>query len=185
MEEENKYKGIPEGEDARGENRPEESKPSGSVPPAIPEEIRTEKKWADTLGIDYDEEKAAHDNAAPVPDEMPGLPPQPRERKVPPVYVMSPDEELPPAREEFREPMPPTYMVWAVIATVFCCLPLGVAAIFFAAQVSTKYYARDFDGARKSSERAEIWIIASIVTGVLFNILYLPLWLITGMMAGV
>lgn len=181
---ENKYNDIPQGENAKGENLSEESKPAVSVPPAIPEEILTEKKWADTLGIDYDEEKVARENAAPVPDEMPGSSTQRPERKTPPMYVMSPDEELPQAGPEFRAPMPPTFMVWAVIATVCCCLPLGVVAIFFAAQVSTRYYARDYEGAKKASERAEIWIIASIVCGVVSNILYMPLTLISGMMTG-
>lgn len=66
-----------------------------------------------------------------------------------------------------------------MISTVCCCLPLGVVAIFFAAQVSTKYYARDFEGAKKASERAELWIILAIALGVAFNILYMPLSLLS------
>ncbi len=159
------------------------------VPPAIPDEIRTEinteKKWADTFGIEYDERKVMEENeapqpdSAPVPDSSPASGPALRGKSAP-MYVMPPDEQLPPVQPEFREPMPPTFMVWAVISTVCCCLPLGVVAIFFAAQVSTKYYARDFEGSKKASERAELWIILAIALGVAFNILYMPLSLLSG-----
>lgn len=156
-------------------------------PPAIPEEIRTEKKWADTFGIEYDERKVMEENEAPQPDSapVPGSSPVPdatHAGKPAPMYVMPPDEQLPPVQPEFREPMPPTYMVWAVISTVCCCLPLGVVAIFFAAQVSAKYYARDFEGSKKASERAELWIILAIALGVAFNILYMPLSLLSSSM---
>lgn len=145
----------------------EENKETRQGPPEIPADLRTEinteKKWADTFGIEYDERKVVEEKGGPAP-----------------MYVMPPDEQLPPVQPEFREPMPPTYMVWAVISTVCCCLPLGVVAIFFAAQVSTKYYARDFEGAKKASERAELWIILAIALGMAFNILYLPLSLLSG-----
>ena len=74
--------------------------------------------------------------------------------------------------------MPPTYLVWAVIMTVICCLPAGVVAIIYSTQVSSKYYAGDMEGARRSSERAQIWIIVSFVVGVLVQSLYLPLSLL-------
>lgn len=169
----------------------------GVVPPEIPEEIRTEKKWADTLGIDYDEQKVMEQNESVRADNYtpgaaqnpsPGAPqenPRGAAQDSGYLYVMPAEEQLPPAVPESREPMPPTYMVWAVISTICCCLPLGVVAIVFAAQVSTKYYARDFAGARKASERAELWIIIAIVLGVVSNILYVPLSLLSGLMTGV
>lgn len=76
-------------------------------------------------------------------------------------------------------PMPQTYLVWAVIMTVLCCLPAGIVAIIFSSQVTSKYYAGDIEGARKASERAQIWIIVSFVLGVLVNTLYLPLAMIS------
>lgn len=74
--------------------------------------------------------------------------------------------------------MPATYMLWSIVATILCCLPAGVAAIVYSAQVSSKFYAQDYDGARRCSRNAEIWIIASIVTGVIFNAFYMPLTLL-------
>ena len=74
--------------------------------------------------------------------------------------------------------MPPTFMIWAILSTICCCLPAGVVAIIFSSQVSSKYFARDYEGARKASERTEMWIIASIVLGIIVNALYMPLSLL-------
>lgn len=74
--------------------------------------------------------------------------------------------------------MPQTYLVWSVVMTVLCCLPAGIAAIIFSSQVSSRYYAGDLDGAKRASERAQVWIIVSFVLGVLANTLYLPILLI-------
>lgn len=172
---------IPEDEVSAGEivppEVPEDEVSAGEVvPPEIPEEIRTEKKWADTFGMEYDEQKVMEQNAPLEADTYPGV----DQQGAAPMYVMPPEEQLPPVVPEMREPMPPTYMLWAVLTTLCCCLPVGVVAIFFAAQVSTRYYARDFAGSRKASERAELWIILAIVLGMIANILYLPFSLLSG-----
>ena len=83
-----------------------------------------------------------------------------------------------PPRPHVDEGMPPTYLVWAVVMTVLCCLPAGVVAIVFACQVSSKFYAGDMEGALRASERAQIWIIVSFVLGVLANTLSLPIMLL-------
>jgi hypothetical protein len=44
-------------------------------------------------------------------------------------------------------PKPDNYLVWAILSTLFCCLPLGVASIVFAAQVDGKYNSGDYAGA--------------------------------------
>ncbi|MCM1369252.1 MAG: CD225/dispanin family protein [Candidatus Amulumruptor caecigallinarius] len=75
--------------------------------------------------------------------------------------------------------MPPTYMVWSILATVCCCIAGGVVAIFYSASVSSKFYARDYEGAEKASERAQLWIIIAIVAGVVSNALMMPFSLLT------
>ena len=77
--------------------------------------------------------------------------------------------------------MPPTFLVWAVVMTVFCCTVPGIVAIIYSAQVSSKFYQGDFEGASRASRRAEIWIIVSFVLGVLVSTLYLPLMIAGGM----
>ena len=73
------------------------------------------------------------------------------------------------------EPMPNTYLIWAVITTIVCCLIPGIIAIIYSASVSSKYYAGDVEGSRRASRNAQIWCIVAIVAGVFWATLYLPL----------
>jgi len=66
-----------------------------------------------------------------------------------------------------QEPCPPTNLVWAIIATVLCCLPAGVVAIVYALKVSNKYRAGDIEGAKRASETGAWWCIASIILGII------------------
>ena len=77
------------------------------------------------------------------------------------------------------EQMPPSYLVWSILALVFCCFPTAIVAIIYSAQVSSKFYAKDYEGAKKCSDRAQIWIIASIVLGIVSAALYVPLSLLS------
>lgn len=66
-----------------------------------------------------------------------------------------------------KTPMPDTYLAWSIIVTLLCCIPCGIAAIYFSAQVSSRYEGGDLKGAEKCSERAQLWIILSIVLGLI------------------
>ena len=70
-----------------------------------------------------------------------------------------------PAPAQAPEEMPPTYMVWAVIATLCCCLPTGVVALIYASKVSPLWQRGDYLGSRRASERAGWWVIISFVGG--------------------
>lgn len=69
------------------------------------------------------------------------------------------------AAVEQGEPMPSSYLGWNIAMTLCCCLPFGVAGIFFSSMVSQKWYRGDFEGAKKASERAAWCLILSIVLG--------------------
>lgn len=71
-------------------------------------------------------------------------------------------------------PCPPTYLVWAIIVTVCCCTPLGIVAIIYAANIKNAYYRGDYAKAQRNSNRAQAWIIAAIVLG----LLYIPVQII-------
>lgn len=62
---------------------------------------------------------------------------------------------------------PPTYLVWAILSTLCCCLPFGIAAIVYASNVKTKFNGGDIEGAMKYSERAALWVIISFVAGLI------------------
>jgi hypothetical protein len=60
----------------------------------------------------------------------------------------------PPAPTEYI----PNYLVPAILVTLFCCLPFGIAAIVYAAQVDAKLQAGDVAGARDASQKAKTWV---------------------------
>lgn len=63
------------------------------------------------------------------------------------------------------EPMPTSYLAWNIVMTLCCCLPLGVAGIFFSSMVAQKWQRGDFEGAKKASDRAAWCLILSFVLG--------------------
>ncbi len=59
----------------------------------------------------------------------------------------------------------PNYLVFAILATVFCCLPTGIAAIVYAAQVNGKLQAGNVAGAQADSKNAKMWCWISFGLG--------------------
>jgi len=62
-------------------------------------------------------------------------------------------------------PPPQNYLVWAILSTIFCCLPLGIASIVFAAQVSSKWQVGDYAGAQESSRKAKQFALWGTIIG--------------------
>jgi hypothetical protein len=67
----------------------------------------------------------------------------------------------PPASTEYI----PNRLVWAILTTLFCCLPLGIVSIVYAAQVDGKRAAGDIAGAREASRKAGWWALWSVIAG--------------------
>jgi Interferon-induced transmembrane protein len=51
----------------------------------------------------------------------------------------------------------PNYLVQSILVTVCCCLPAGIVAIVYAAQVNSKIAAGDMAGAYQASRMAKMW----------------------------
>ena len=75
-----------------------------------------------------------------------------------------------------RPPMPDTYMVWAILVTVLCCLPFGIVSIVKASQVSTLYYQGNYAEARAASRAARNWAIASAVSSGAIVLVYVAVF---------
>jgi hypothetical protein len=58
------------------------------------------------------------------------------------------------------------YLIQSILVTLFCCLPLGIAAIVFAAQVNGKIGAGDMAGAMDSSKKAKLFCWISLGIGI-------------------
>lgn len=78
----------------------------------------------------------------------------------------------------------PNYLVFAILATVFCCLPTGIPAIVYAAQVNGKLQAGDLAGAQLASKNAKMWCFVSLGLGLLVGLLYGVL-ILAGILNGV
>lgn len=70
-------------------------------------------------------------------------------------------------------PKPDTYLVWAILSTILCCLPFGVVSIVYAAKVDSLYYSEHYVEANDASNKAKNWAIASICTSLGLWLLYI------------
>lgn len=63
----------------------------------------------------------------------------------------------------------PSYLVWSILSTLCCCLPFGIVAIVFSAQVNNKVAAGDIAGAIASSQKAKMWCWIAFGCGLVTN----------------
>lgn len=80
-----------------------------------------------------------------------------------------------PAKGQARYGCPstvPNYLVQSILVTVCCCLPFGIPAIIYAAQVNGKLQAGDVNGAIDSSKKALMWIWISFGLGIVGSVIY-------------
>ena len=68
----------------------------------------------------------------------------------------------------------PNYLVPAIIS-IFCCWPLGIVAVIFAAQVNGKVASGDIAGAEDASKKAKLFSYISIGIGLVVGVIYLLL----------
>jgi hypothetical protein len=64
----------------------------------------------------------------------------------------------------------PNYLWQSIVVTLCCCLPLGVVAIIFAAQVNSKLAAGDVAGARDASAKARMFCIIAFAIGIVVTL---------------
>ncbi|KAB1553472.1 CD225/dispanin family protein [Corynebacterium sp. 319] len=77
---------------------------------------------------------------------------------------------------------PNTYLVWTILATVACCLPVGAVGIYFSTQVDSRWHRGDLQGAEDASVKAKKFAIASAVITLIVFALYMAL-LVTGVIS--
>lgn len=75
-----------------------------------------------------------------------------------------------------RRPSFTSFLVPAILATLFCCAPFGVAAVVYAARVDPLLAGGDPATAEESARKARLW------TWVAFGVGLLP-WLLYGLVA--
>ncbi|MCH5318393.1 MAG: CD225/dispanin family protein [Paramuribaculum sp.] len=108
------------------------------------------------------------DDYRPVipPPPVPGLNPPAREiRHFDEAPAFRQYDSAPSSSGGDMPPMPRTYLVWNILALILCCLVTGIVGLVYSSKVSTRYASGDYQGAVKASETACLWLIISIVCG--------------------
>ena len=95
----------------------------------------------------------------------------------PPPYMEQPQATAPTMHEQAPRPeCPPTNLVAAIVCTLLCCTPFGVAGIVCAVLTQNHYNAGNYEKARKYSQWSDWMCILSVVLFFLslpFTILFL------------
>ncbi|XP_054755940.2 proline rich transmembrane protein 1B-like [Lytechinus pictus] len=67
---------------------------------------------------------------------------------------------------------PDDHLLFAILTTLFCCIPCGIVAIVKSVDVRNKWLVGDIVGATQSSRAAKRYSVCSLVFGVLFFCAY-------------
>ncbi len=59
------------------------------------------------------------------------------------------------------------HLGFAIFTSLCCCLPIGIIALIFAAQVNSKLAAGDVAGAQRSAQSARTWALIAFIAGLL------------------
>lgn len=62
-------------------------------------------------------------------------------------------------------PPPDNYLVWAILTTIFCCLPLGVVSIVKSSKVQGLWFSGQYAEAQRAAEEAKKFAIWSAIIG--------------------
>ena len=126
------------------------------------------------------------------PQMQPGTPAQPQAQPQVQPQTMNinnfqqtqqPMNTQPPFQQPNNQQMPPqpdNYLVWAILVTVLCCLPLGVASIIYSVKVGSLYAQGDYNGAVDASQKAKKFAMIGGIGGLIFIVIYIIFMVIAG-----
>lgn len=69
-------------------------------------------------------------------------------------------------------PYVPNHLVWAILATLFCCLPGGIVALVYASRVDALLAGNQLQAARDASDKARFWCLVSVLAPVIGVVAY-------------
>lgn len=75
---------------------------------------------------------------------------------------------------------PDNNLVWAILCTIFCCLPLGIVSIIKATKVKELWALGDTAGAQKAADEAKKWAIWGAAAAAIVWVLYIIFFIIIG-----
>ena len=75
-------------------------------------------------------------------------------------------------------PCPETHLTKAILITIFCCLPFGIASIIHASRVSSSYILGNYEYALEQSQKANMWANIGIIVGVVYYLIYMGIMIV-------
>jgi len=114
----------------------------------------------------------------PLGEIAPGIQPAFTSSTPPPIRADAPQSWPPSAARVMPAPLgpkPANNLVAAILVSLFCCLPFGIPAIIYAAQVDSKYNAGDRAGAEESAAKSKKWMWIALAVGLFGSLAYLGL----------
>ena len=72
-----------------------------------------------------------------------------------------------------QTPPPENNLVWAILATVLCCMPLGIVAIVKSSQVNSLWFQGFHAEAYKAGDEAKKWAMWSAIAAGSLIVLYI------------
>lgn len=73
---------------------------------------------------------------------------------------------------------PENYLVWAILCTVLCCLPLGIVSIVYSTRVSGLWAQGRYAEAQSAADNAKKWAIISAIVGAAAVVIGVILWFV-------
>lgn len=83
-----------------------------------------------------------------------------------------------PIQQQPVGPKPRNYLALSILATLFCCLPFGIPAIIFSAQVDSHWNGGRYQEAQEASRKAKTWMLVSVCVGAFIAIAYIAIIII-------
>lgn len=77
----------------------------------------------------------------------------------------------------------PNYLWQSIVVTIFCCWPLGIPAIIFAAKVDGLKARGDIAGAQAAAANAKKWTLIAMISGLVAIGIYIVV-MVFGIMSG-
>jgi hypothetical protein len=71
---------------------------------------------------------------------------------------------------------PDSHLVWAILCTVLCCLPLGIVSIVYSTKVSGLWAQGRYAEAQSAADSAKKWAIIGAVVGAVSYVIGVVLW---------
>jgi hypothetical protein len=110
----------------------------------------------------------------PPPQQPPQQPPPGGQQYPPQQYGQPPYQQ--PGYAQYAQSVPDN-LIWSILVTIFCCLPLGIVAIVKASEANSKKAMGDYQGAMAAYNASRTWTywaaglgVVQVLLGVLWGV---------------